>query len=129
MDFPDAERLVKRLVTQELTLSFVPDTEQRLWRTVMRRRDQITRNRVQLHNRLEALLAGWTQRQSQTNLNGLTRSTGSVRQSSSAPDAPVKQACSMTWATGCRGASQLLDYADLTGVARRTGRFPQLVDP
>lgn len=55
-DFPDAERLVKRLVAQELTLSFVPDVEQRLWRTVMRRKYQITRNRVQLHNRLEALL-------------------------------------------------------------------------
>jgi transposase len=55
-DFPDAERLVKRLVAQELTLSFVPDTEQRLWRTVMRRKYQITRNRVRLHNRLEALL-------------------------------------------------------------------------
>jgi hypothetical protein len=27
-DFPDAERLVKRLVAQELTLSFVPDTDQ-----------------------------------------------------------------------------------------------------
>ena len=27
-DFPDAERLVKRLVAQELTLSFVPDAEQ-----------------------------------------------------------------------------------------------------
>ena len=37
-DFPDAERLVKRLVAQELTLSFVPDAEQRLWRTVMRRK-------------------------------------------------------------------------------------------
>ena len=47
-DFPDAERLVKRLVAQELTLSFVPDTEQRLWRTVMRRKYQVTRNRVQL---------------------------------------------------------------------------------
>ena len=55
-DFPDAERLVRRLVAQELTLSFVPDAEQRLWRTVMRRKYQITRNRVQLHNRLEALL-------------------------------------------------------------------------
>jgi transposase len=55
-DFPDAERLVKRLVAQELTLSFVPDAEQRLWRTVMRRKYQITRSRVQLHNRLEALL-------------------------------------------------------------------------
>jgi transposase len=55
-DFPDAERLVKRLVARELTLSFVPDAEQRLWRTVMRRKYQITRSRVQLHNRLEALL-------------------------------------------------------------------------
>src|SRR5712671_3489530 len=55
-DFPDAERLVKRLVAQELTLSFVPDSEQRLWRTVMRRKYQLTCNRVQLHNRLESLL-------------------------------------------------------------------------
>jgi len=55
-DFPDAERLVKRLVAQELTLSFVPDPEQRLWRALMRRKYQLTRNRVQLQNRLEALL-------------------------------------------------------------------------
>jgi len=55
-DFPDAERLVKRLVAQELTLSFVPDAEQRLWRTVMRRKYQLTRDRVQLQNRLESLL-------------------------------------------------------------------------
>jgi hypothetical protein len=47
---------VKRLVAQELTLSFVPDAEQRLWRTVMRRKYQVTRNRVQLQSRLEALL-------------------------------------------------------------------------
>src|SRR5438094_1090115 len=55
-DFDDAERLVKRLVANELTLSFVPDPEQRLWRTVMRTKYQLTRNRVQLQNRLEALL-------------------------------------------------------------------------
>ena len=55
-DFPDAERLVKRLVAQELTLSFVPDAEQRLWRTVTRRKYQLTRSRVQLQNRLESLL-------------------------------------------------------------------------
>ena len=55
-DFPDAERLVKRLAAQELTLSFVPDVEQRLWRTVTRRKYQLTCNRVQLHNRLECLL-------------------------------------------------------------------------
>jgi hypothetical protein len=28
---------VKRLVARELILSFVPDAEQRLWRTVMRK--------------------------------------------------------------------------------------------
>jgi transposase len=55
-DFPDAERLVKRLVAHELTLSFVPDVAQRLWRTVTRRKYQSTCNRVQLRNRLECLL-------------------------------------------------------------------------
>jgi hypothetical protein len=55
-DFADAERLVKRLVAQELTLSFVPNPEQRLWRTVTRTKYQQRRNRVQLQNRLEALL-------------------------------------------------------------------------
>src|SRR6516225_10124704 len=55
-DFWDAERLVKRLVSQELTLSFVPDTEQRLWRTLTRTRHQRTRDRVRLQNQLEALL-------------------------------------------------------------------------
>jgi len=55
-DFADAERLVKRLVAQELTLSFVPDHEQRLWRTVTRKRYQLTRARVRLRNQLESLL-------------------------------------------------------------------------
>ena len=55
-DFRDAERLVKRLVSQELTLSFVPDAEQRLWRTVSRTKYQLRRDRVRLQNQLEALL-------------------------------------------------------------------------
>jgi transposase len=55
-DFPDAERLVKRLVAGELILSFVPAPEQRLWRTLTRTKYQLTRTRVQLQNRLEALL-------------------------------------------------------------------------
>jgi transposase len=55
-DFPDAERLVKRLVARELTLSFVPDPEQRLWRTVTRRKYQLTRDRTRLQNQLESLL-------------------------------------------------------------------------
>ena len=55
-DFRDAERLLKRLVSQKLTLSFVPDGEQRLWRTVTRTKYQLRRNKVRLHNQLEALL-------------------------------------------------------------------------
>ena len=55
-DVPDAERLVKRLVSRELTLSFVPDAEQRLWRTVTRRKYQFTRDHVRLQNQLESLL-------------------------------------------------------------------------
>ena len=55
-DFPDAERLVKRLVAQELILSFVPDPEQRLWRTVTRRKLQMTHLRVRMQNQLESLL-------------------------------------------------------------------------
>ena len=47
-DFPDAERLVKRLVAQELTLSFVPDAEQRLWRTVTRKKYQLRCDRIRL---------------------------------------------------------------------------------
>jgi len=55
-DFPDAERLVKRLVAQELTLSFVPDAEQRLWRTVTRKKYQLRCDRIRLQNQLESLL-------------------------------------------------------------------------
>jgi transposase len=55
-DFPDAERLVKRLVARELTLSFVPDAEQRLWRTVTRRKYQLRRDHVRLQNQVESLL-------------------------------------------------------------------------
>jgi transposase len=55
-DFRDAERLVKRLVSQELTLSFVPDAEQRLWRTVTRAKYQLRRDKVRLQNQLESLL-------------------------------------------------------------------------
>jgi transposase len=55
-DFPDAERLVKRLVARELTLSFVPHPEQRLWRTVTRKKYQLRRDRVRLQNQLESLL-------------------------------------------------------------------------
>src|ERR1700730_15665323 len=54
-DFPNAERLVKRLVANELTLSFVPNTEQRLWRTVTRRRYQRIRDKVRSQNQLSSV--------------------------------------------------------------------------
>ena len=44
-DFPDAERLVKWLVARDLALSFVPDAEQRLWRTVTRKKYQLRREK------------------------------------------------------------------------------------
>jgi transposase len=55
-DYADGERMIKRLVAQELTLSFVPEPEQRLWRTVTRRKLQLTRDKVRLTNQLESLL-------------------------------------------------------------------------
>ena len=55
-DFADGERMIKRLVAQELVLSFVPDAEQRLWRTVTRRKYQLTRAKVGFRNQLESLL-------------------------------------------------------------------------
>jgi hypothetical protein len=35
-DFKDAERLVRRLMANELILSFVPSGEQRIWRSMTR---------------------------------------------------------------------------------------------
>lgn len=55
-DFKDAQRLVRRHLAGELTLSFVPDAEQRLMRTLMRRRTQLTRDRVRIQNQVESLL-------------------------------------------------------------------------
>lgn len=55
-DFKDGERLVRRYVAGELILSFVPDPEQRLWRTQARTKARWTRDCSRLQNRLEALL-------------------------------------------------------------------------
>ena len=55
-DFLDAQRLIRRLVAQELVLSFVPDEAQRLLRTVTRRKHQLTRAKIGFRNQLEALL-------------------------------------------------------------------------
>src|ERR1700694_2547036 len=55
-DFADAQRLTRRLLAGELILSFVPDAEQRGWRTITRAKVQLVRDRVRLQNQLEALL-------------------------------------------------------------------------
>lgn len=55
-DFKDAQRLVRRHVAGELTLSLVPDPEQRQMREVTRRRVQLTRDRIRLQNYIECLL-------------------------------------------------------------------------
>jgi len=55
-DFKDAERLVRRLIADELILSFVPDGEQRIWRSMTRMKLQLTRDRVRLQNQMECLL-------------------------------------------------------------------------
>jgi transposase len=55
-DFKDAERLVRRLIANELILSFVPDGEQRAWRSMTGMKLQLTRDRVRLQNQMECLL-------------------------------------------------------------------------
>ena len=55
-DFKDAERLVRRLIANELILSFVPNDEQRIWRSMPRMKLQLTRDRVRLQNQIECLV-------------------------------------------------------------------------
>src|SRR5215470_1292177 len=51
-----SERLVRRLIADELILSFVPGGEQRIWRSLTRMKVQLTRDRVRLQNQMECLL-------------------------------------------------------------------------
>jgi transposase len=55
-DFGDARRLLRRMLAGELILSFVPDPEQRAWRTATRMRQQLVRDRVRLQAQIEPLL-------------------------------------------------------------------------
>ena len=55
-DFRDAQRIVSRLLSGDLVLSYVPDAEQRGWRTLTRTKHQLTRDRVRLQSQLESLL-------------------------------------------------------------------------
>jgi transposase len=55
-DFRDAKRIVSRLLSGDLILSFVPEAEQRCWRTLTRTKYQLARDRVRLQSQLESLL-------------------------------------------------------------------------
>jgi transposase len=55
-DFRDAERLLRRFLAGELILSFVPDPEQRGWRTMTRMKTRLARHRVRLYSHVEDLL-------------------------------------------------------------------------
>lgn len=55
-DFADALRIVKRLLSQDLTLSYVPDAEQRCWRLLARTRTQLIEDRVRIQSQMECLL-------------------------------------------------------------------------
>lgn len=55
-DYRDAKRLLRRFVAGELFLSFVPDAEQRGWRSLTRARVQLVHDRVRLQNQIESLL-------------------------------------------------------------------------
>lgn len=55
-DFKDAERLGRRYIAGELTLSFVPDAKLRELRECTRRRKQLVKGSVRIQNQIEALL-------------------------------------------------------------------------
>jgi transposase len=55
-DFRDAKRLARRLLADELLLSFVPEPEQRRWRGLTRGKHQLVRDRIRLQCQVEALL-------------------------------------------------------------------------
>ena len=55
-DFADALRLVKRFLSEDLILSYVPDAEQRLWRRLTRTKTSLGEQRKRLQLQVEALL-------------------------------------------------------------------------
>ena len=55
-DFKDAERLVRRLIAEELILSFVSRWGTAYWRNLSRMKLQLVRDRVRLRSQIECLL-------------------------------------------------------------------------
>lgn len=56
MDFADAKRIVRRLLAEDLTISFVPEAEQRRWRLLTRARTTAMQQITRLRNQIEGLL-------------------------------------------------------------------------
>lgn len=56
MDFADAKRIVRRLLADDLTISFVPEVEQRRWRLLTRARTATMQQITRLRNQIEGLL-------------------------------------------------------------------------
>ncbi len=55
-DFADAKRIVRRLLADDLTVSFVPEAEQRRWRLLTRARTTAMQQITRLRNQIEGLL-------------------------------------------------------------------------
>jgi transposase len=66
MDFADAKRIVRRLLADDLTISFVPEAEQRRWRLLTRARTAAMQQITRLRNQIEGLLE-----ESQLKISGL----------------------------------------------------------
>jgi transposase len=55
-DWGDARRLVRRHLSGDLVLSFVPEPEQRQWRMLTRGRQQLIQEQVRLQSQIECVL-------------------------------------------------------------------------
>jgi transposase len=55
-DFADAQRMIRRLLSGDIILSYVPDGEQRQWRLLERSRTQLIEDRTRVRNQLECIL-------------------------------------------------------------------------
>jgi transposase len=55
-DFADALRMVRRFLSEDLILSYVPDLEQRLWRRLTRTKTSISDQRKRIQAQVEGLL-------------------------------------------------------------------------
>jgi transposase len=56
MDFADTKRIVRRLLADDLTISFVPEAEQRRWRLLTRAPTAAMQQITRLRNQIEGLL-------------------------------------------------------------------------